>query len=130
MKSSQRAIIEANKRGWHPWPVERRKRNQKFGFTPVDLWNFLDILCMDGEPGVHGIQACQSDVSSHLRKMSDEPAVAKYVALFLARGNRVSVFGFRKLKVKRGGVAVRWTLREIRASLVEGKIVWTESEGA
>lgn len=124
VKSSTRAMIEARRRGWTPGVVERRLPR---GFTTVDLFGFIDIVAMDDKDGVVAIQACgATDVTPHLMKMTHDPEVAPLVAKWLARDNRLVLWSFRKLKVKRGGVAVRWAVREIRAALENGAVIWKE----
>lgn len=127
-KSTERALIECERRKWTAGLVERSvpTGGNQFIRTTIDFLGFADILALDGEDGVFGVQACTTDVASHIEKMTHDPKVAPNVARWLARGNRLAIWAFRRLKVKRGGVAVRWTLREIRAELVDGAVTWRE----
>jgi hypothetical protein len=122
-KSTERALIECRRREWAAGLVERRA----FRFTTVDWLGFADIIALDGHDGVHAIQACTTDVASHFVTIRDDPKVSPNVARFLARGNRLSIWAFRRLKLSRGSKAVRWKLREIKVALVSGAIVFSES---
>lgn len=78
----------------------------------LDLFGCIDIICLDGEPGVLGAQACAySGVSAHLREIREgtirtpttkgemaHQAPKRDLALrWLTAGNRLSIFGWRKV---------------------------------
>ena len=106
--------------GWTAQVVERW--NPHAGIRQ-DLFGGIDILAMtDG--GLVGIQACAgSGVASHLDKLAGEPRMAEW----LGTGARLEVWGWRKTKVKRGGVAVRWSVRRVAARLEAGEVRWEEA---
>jgi hypothetical protein len=97
----------------------------------VDLFGLIDVLCLDGQPGCLGVQCCAySGVSAHVKEIRDglvkmpapstgKPAceVSKRLLAkrWLAAGNRLSIFGWRKVDGK-------WTPRivEITAELLGG----------
>lgn len=96
----------------------------------VDLFGLIDILCLDGQPGCLGVQACAySGISRHVKEIREGtvklPAVGKEPAFnelkcnlairWLRAGNRLSIFGWQKKDN-------RWTPRivEITAATLEG----------
>lgn len=120
-KSTARALIECRRRGWTAGLVERRLPRT---WTTVDFLGFADVLALDGEPGVYAIQACGggSDASKHVANLETIPELR----LWLERGNRCAIWSFRKVKVKRGGVAIRWALRELVAEAAPGGVAFVE----
>lgn len=89
----------------------------KFGGVRKDLYGFIDVLVLDGLPGVLALQACGSDVGAHMRKMAGEvpaktnpekreKAVADAqklearVRAWLAAGNRILMVAWRPVWVK------------------------------
>lgn len=81
----------------------------RFARRRIDLFGFLDIACLDGEPGVLGVQTTTGDhVAERVAKILALPVAE----LWLARGNRIHVHGW----AKRGARGTRkvWTLREMR----------------
>ena len=122
-KSTRRALDVCEERKWIAGLVERRLPHT---FTTVDFLGFADIIALDDRDGSHAIQACQTDVAAHFATIRDDPKVSVNVARWLARGNRLSIWAFRKLKYARGSKAFRWKLREIRVALVSGAIVFEE----
>ncbi len=125
-KSTRRALDVCEERGWTAGLVERRLPHT---FTTVDFLGFADIIALDDRDGAHAIQACQTDVAPHMAKIRDDAKVSPNVARWLARGNRLSIWAFRRLKYARGSAAFRWKLREIRVVLVSGAIVFEEVAG-
>ena len=116
MTPTQRSLDLLRRSGWIPWVVERwipqaRKR--------LDLWNFGDILAMPtgprstlsaswlAEPLLIVQTTSGSNVSARRDKILDNPGARQWLEL----GHQISIHGWRKLKVKRGGKAVRWTPR-------------------
>ena len=76
----------------------------------VDLFNIIDIIALDPERGVIGIQACGSDFAAHKKKI----LVEKYQETsdwLNTPGTSLELWGWRKLRVKRGGKAMVWKPR-------------------
>jgi hypothetical protein len=68
----------------------------KAGGFHKDVWGFIDILVLDGQQGSLAVQACgATGFAEHLRKIDaiDE------VRLWLAAGNRLELWSWRKAKV-------------------------------
>jgi len=80
-----------------------------------DLFGIIDIIALYPE-GVCGIQVCGSDWQEHIKKISG----SEYKDLWLnTPGTLLELWGWRKLKLKRGGAAVRWTPRIKRFRLLD-----------
>ena len=75
-----------------------------------DLFGIIDILALDPERGVVGVQACGTDFSSHVTKLTQE-RTQECIDWLSTPGTRLELWGWRKLKLKKGGKAMRWTPR-------------------
>lgn len=74
----------------------------------VDLFHIIDIIAIrEGE--ILGVQSCGQGFSEHHRKLTLEHPDA--CVDWLEAGGRLELWGWRKLKVKRGGKAMVWTPR-------------------
>ena len=75
-----------------------------------DYLSCIDLhLLLPGEKTIIGVQCFSTAWTEHERKICKEyPEGAK---LWLGMGHKLLFIGWRRLKVKRGGVAVRWTPR-------------------
>lgn len=122
-----RTLAECRRRGWLAGVVERRLPKQ---FVTVDLFGFIDIVALDGRPGVLAIQAtgetASGNVSLRLRKIREERA--DNARAWLAAGNRIEVWGWGK----RGGAGKRklWTLRVVPVDSVDALAELAEAAGA
>lgn len=88
-----------------------------------DLFGFIDIIVIDPEHGIMAIQSTGQDFSGHIRKLTEERNEAMYEWLKHAR---VELWGWRRVKLKRGGKALRWKPRIADFSLDGEEIVVTE----
>lgn len=75
-----------------------------------DLFGFIDVVSLDPERGIVAIQSCGQSFAAHRRKLLQEEC-AENVREWLACGGHVELWGWRKVKVKRGGKAERWAPR-------------------
>lgn len=72
-----------------------------------DLFGFIDIVCLD-PTGIVAIQCTgPSGHSSHKKKILEN----EHAPEWLKSGGRIELWSWRKLLVKRGGKAQRWTPR-------------------
>ena len=111
---TQRTTAFLRRCGWLVGSTERFvQRPGGFGFR-VDLFGWIDLLALKEEtrvgPCCIGIQACaMSGRGAHLKKIR-QPEFLEDLRLWLTiPGHRAELWAWRKLKVKRGGKAVRWT---------------------
>lgn len=88
-----------------------------------DLFGFIDIIAIDPVDGIIGIQSCGQDFSEHIHKMTEERNEQMYEWLKHAK---VELWGWRKVKLKRGSAAMRWRPRIMDFELDNGEIVFRE----
>ena len=82
------------------------ERYNQYSRKTNDLFGFIDIVALDGNT-VIGLQVTSgSNVSARVHKIKEE--CAQNAKDWLKCGAKIEVWGWRKLKVKRGGKAVRW----------------------
>ena len=83
------------------------KWNQHAGIRQ-DLFGFVDVLCLEPERGIVGVQCCaRSGHAAHRRKILEE--CTEHALTWLACGGKIEIWSWAKQKVKRGGKAMRWT---------------------
>lgn len=83
-----------------------------------DLFGIIDILVLDPERGFIGIQACGQSYAAHLRKMTEE-CTEECINWLSTPGGCLELWGWRKIKLKRGGKAMRWAPRIKKFTLEE-----------
>jgi hypothetical protein len=86
-----------------------------------DLFGIIDIIALDPERGVIGIQSCGSDFAEHWRKLTIERNQETFDWLSTP-GAALELWGWRKVKLKRGGLAMRWEprIKEVFLKDLEG----------
>ena len=108
MSPTQRTIKLMKEQGRKCGIVEKFNAHVgKFGIRQ-DLFGFIDIICIDPEDGIIAVQSFGQDYSGHVKKMTEERNEAVYEWLKHAP---VELIGWRKVKLKRGGKAMRWMPR-------------------
>ncbi len=106
MKSpTQRSKEILTENGWHPevvehWNAFTRRRHDMFGFT--------DILAIKAweKP-----MLVQTTTGTNFAARKAKIVHSDLAPIALRSGFRIFVHGWRKLKVKRGGKAIRWVIR-------------------
>lgn len=88
---------------WIPAPPPR-------GGFRRDLFQCFDIIALEPGRGIVGVQSCGQAFSEHWRKLTDGEGTANMIE-WLKAGGHAELWGWRKVKVKRGGKAVRWEPR-------------------
>lgn len=71
-----------------------------------DLFGVFDILSIT-PTGIEGVQVCGSDFAAHDRKI----LASEHAAAWLRVGATISLWGWRKVKAKRGGALMVWRPR-------------------
>ena len=102
-KSIQRSLKLIKEYEWQYWITE--KWNQ-YARRREDLFNFCDILCLDGHRTI-AIQATGSDIASHRAKLLEN----QFVIPWLNAGNELQMWSWRKLKKVRGKKATYWNCK-------------------
>lgn len=127
----QRSKAYLEKLGWHVWITEIWN---SWAHIRQDMFGLHDLCAIRHDSnGVWGINACIDDgsVQSHVRKYLDGYDGKKgrvgpnpHLPVWLAAGNRFSVFGWGK----RGDRGKRklWTLRCVEFYLVGAEVKWKE----
>lgn len=76
----------------------------------MDLFGIIDVIALDPEHGVVGIQSCGQAYSAHFKKITEERA-EDAIEWLQTPGTRLELWGWRKVLHKRGGKAMRWRPR-------------------
>jgi hypothetical protein len=108
MTPTQRTLKAQKELGRKCGIVERFIQRPGFGFRK-DLFGIIDIIALDQEEGIIGVQSCGQAFSEHYRKMSEEHRQDSID--WLEAGGKLELWGWRKLKKKRGGKAIVWKPR-------------------
>ena len=114
MTPTQRTMKELKQRGYKTAIVEKWNQN---AFRPdghrgvrQDMFGIIDIIALDfKEKRILGVQSTGSGFSEHLKALKGEKAQA--CIDWLRVGGHLELWGWRKLKVKRGGKQMKWTPR-------------------
>ena len=106
MKTTTRTIAYLRKLGLRCQTVEQYNiYSRKY----KDLFSIIDIILLDPSRGVVGIQACGTDFMEHVRKITGEEA--DNTRAWLESGAYLDIYGWRKIKEKRGGKRMVWQPR-------------------
>ena len=74
-----------------------------------DFLGFADIIgCVPGG-GILAVQSCGQSFSEHLKKLREE--AGDNCLAWLQSGGHIELWSWRKVKLKRGGKAMRWSPR-------------------
>ena len=107
---TQRTVREIRRLGGKCGIVERW--NQHVGPAGVrqDLFGIIDIIWLDPSRGIVGVQSCGNSFAQHYQKLT----VERYQDTldWLQTPHAIlELWAWRKVKVKRGGKAERWSPR-------------------
>lgn len=111
-RTCERSLIECKKRGWRRQSVEffNPHTNQRQDFLGI-----IDILALDGQPGLLGIQACSmSDRKEHMRNYLQDGEKLEALLDWLGHKNRFELWAWRKVKARKKdgsyGKQMRWAV--------------------
>jgi hypothetical protein len=117
MSPTERTLKALRERGQICGMVERFNRfGGKFGIRQ-DLFGILDIIALDFEKGVVGVQSTGTDFAGHWKKLTEEKAKESHDWL-MTPGTSLELWGWRKIKKVRGGKATVYAPR-IRAITID-----------
>ena len=108
ISNTSRTLRYIREQGWESDKVEQWIKNPKHpaGGFRKDLFGIIDIIALTAK-GIMGIQSCGQSFAEHNRKILAAPMALKW----LEKGGLLMLIGWRKLKLKRGGKAMRWSPR-------------------
>ncbi len=110
ISNTSRTLEYLRKQGWVADKVEQfNPYAGKFGHRK-DMFGFGDIVAM-GEGNIYAIQSCGSSYAEHNRKITEDERVAPLALKWIENGGKLLLIAWRKIKLKRGGKAMRWQPR-------------------
>jgi len=126
MTPTQRTLRELKRQGRIVDVCERwiMMPNHPGGGFRKDLFGFIDLIVLDSAKGIVGIQSCGQSYSAHIQKIMDSECT-EYAIEWLRCGGLLELWGWRKLKIKRGGKATRWAPR-IADFYWDGELIYNE----
>lgn len=124
MTPTQRTIRALRNQGRVCAIVERW--NQHVGAAGIrqDLFGIIDIIALDPERGVVGVQSCGNSFAQHWRKLTVE-RFEESAEWLQTPGTVLELWAWRKVKEKRGGKRMLWQprIKEVtRSDLVYGAL--------
>ncbi len=84
-----------------------------------DMFGILDVVALDVVDTI-GIQCCGTDFKIHFEKLTVEKS-ENSIYWLTAPTRKLQIWSWRKLKLKRGGKAMRWTPRIVEITLADFK---------
>jgi len=106
VSNTSRTLEYIREQGWTADNVEQfNPYAGKFGHRK-DCFGVLDIIAL-GEGNIIGIQSCGQSFAEHNRKILETPDALKW----LKCGGRLILIAWRKIKLRRGSKALRWSPR-------------------
>ena len=109
MTNTQRTIRACRELGREVDIVERRVApcpGRPYGFGR-DLFHIIDLICLDPELGIVGVQSCGSDYAGHYKKI----LAAQHAPMWIEAGGVLELWGWRKVKKVRGSKVMVWRPR-------------------
>lgn len=107
---TQRTIRELKNQGRKCGIVERFNAFVGPHGIRQDLFGIIDIIALDPERGVVGIQTTGNDFAGHWKKLTED-RYQETLDWLETPGTRLELWAWRKIKLKRGGKAMRWAPR-------------------
>lgn len=108
MSPTSRTLAALSEAGYMTGVVERFIPKAKFFGIRKDLFGIFDILAVKPGEGFLGVQCFTTAWTAHYEILEQERGNA---ITWLQSGGKIEFWGWRKLKLKRGGKAVRWVPR-------------------
>jgi len=106
ISNTSRTLEYIRNMGWEADKVEQWNPYAGRYGQRKDLFGIIDIIALT-DKGIMGIQSTGQAFAEHNRKILSEPMGLKW----LEKGGSLMLIGWRKLKLKKGGKAMRWTPR-------------------
>lgn len=107
MSPTQRTLRELRSMGRVCGIVERFNAHVGPHGIRQDLFGFIDVIALDPDRGIVGVQCCaRSGHAAHRTKILEERT--DEAAEWLRCGGKIEIWSWAKQKLKRGGKAMRW----------------------
>lgn len=111
LSPTARTLAALRAEGYPAWVVEKFNAFAGPHGKRSDLFNIIDVLALDFSRGVVGVQCCASSgLAAHREKLLVEHA-QDTINWLSTPGTRLEIWGWRQIKVKVGGKAMRWSPR-------------------
>jgi len=123
LSPTQRTLKAMREQGRICGIVEKFNANVKPYGIRQDLFGFIDIIAIDPTDGIVAIQSCGQSFSEHVKKLTVERNENVYE---WCKHAPCELWGWRKIKLKRGGKAMRWLPRVADVKIVDGEVVVEE----
>ena len=101
-----RTLEYLRSQGWSADIVERFLHKAGPSGIRKDLFGIIDIVALTDQ-GIMGVQSCGQAFADHDKKILSNPMALKWIE----KGGVLMLIGWRKVKLKRGGKAMRWAPR-------------------
>jgi len=115
---TQRTIRELKNIGRRCGIVERFNAHIGEHGIRQDLFGIIDIIALDPQLGVVGIQCCGSAFSEHYKKIT-QTQYQETLDWLRTPHTRLEIWSWAKRKIKRGGKAFRWRPRVVEIGLID-----------
>lgn len=106
ISNTSRTLEYIRSQGWEADKVEQFNSYAGRYGQRKDLFGIIDIIALT-ERGIAGIQSCGQNFAEHDQKILNEPLALRW----LEKGGQLILIGWRKVKLNRGGKAMRWQPR-------------------
>lgn len=125
LSPTQRTLKSLREKGLKSAIVEKFNRFVGKCGIRQDLFGIIDIISLDPNTGVIGVQSTGQDFSGHKKKLLEDRSKECRDWLSVP-GTSLELWGWRKVKLKRGGKAIRWKPRVAHITLENDNLVFTE----
>ena len=110
ISNTSRTLDYLRQQGWSADKVEQFTAYAGKHGQRKDMFGFADIVAL-GEGSIIAVQSCGQAFAEHHRKITEDERVAPNALLWVQNGGKLILIGWRKVKLKRGGKAMRWQPR-------------------
>jgi hypothetical protein len=123
ISNTSRTLEYIRSQGWVADKVEQFNPYAGQYGQRKDCFGIIDIIAL-GENSIIGIQSCGQNFSEHDLKIHDSEHTEKW----LQCGGRLLLIGWRKVKLKKGGKAMRWMPRIREYRFISDELTFTDQK--
>ena len=110
MSPTQRTLREQRNQGRRCAIVEKWNAYAGKCGLHFDMFGIIDVIALDPERGVIGVQSCGNSFAAHYRKITIEK-YQETLDWLQTPGTALELWAWRKVKKKRGGKQMVWRPR-------------------